>query len=79
MSMKAARIHAFGPPEVIFLDDIPKPVPAEGQVIGRSRQQELGHGMPGSGAVRALSRCGIGFGLRSVAWPEATGTGCGSG
>ncbi len=33
MSMKAARIHAFGPPEVIFLDDIPKPVPAEGQLI----------------------------------------------
>src|SRR5579872_6307859 len=31
--MRCARIHEFGPPEVIVIDDIPAPVPAATQVI----------------------------------------------
>ncbi len=33
--MKAARIHRFGPPEVIQLDDIPRPTPDSDQVLVR--------------------------------------------
>jgi NADPH:quinone reductase-like Zn-dependent oxidoreductase len=31
--MKAVRIHSFGPPEVIAVEDVPKPVPSAGEVI----------------------------------------------
>jgi NADPH:quinone reductase-like Zn-dependent oxidoreductase len=31
--MKAVRIHRFGPPEVITLEDLPKPVPGAGEVV----------------------------------------------
>lgn len=34
-AMRAARIHRFGPPEVIVLDDLPRPVPDPGQVLVR--------------------------------------------
>jgi NADPH:quinone reductase-like Zn-dependent oxidoreductase len=33
--MKAARIHKFGGPEVIVIDDVPVPVPASGEVLVR--------------------------------------------
>jgi len=33
--MKAARIHKFGGPEVIVIDDVPVPVPAPGEVLVR--------------------------------------------
>jgi NADPH:quinone reductase-like Zn-dependent oxidoreductase len=33
--MKAARIHKFGPPDVIVIDDIPRPAPKEGEVVIR--------------------------------------------
>ncbi len=33
--MKAARIHRFGPPDVIVIDDVPKPRPGLGQVLVR--------------------------------------------
>src|SRR3954465_14834395 len=33
--MKAARIHRFGSPEVIDVDDIPRPSPAAGEVLVR--------------------------------------------
>src|ERR1051326_1608339 len=33
--MKAARIHNFGGPEVIVLEDVPRPVPATGEVLVR--------------------------------------------
>jgi len=33
--MKAARIHRFGPPEVIVVEDIPRPSPATGEVLVR--------------------------------------------
>src|SRR5918911_2692894 len=33
--MKAARIHRFGPPDVIVVDDIPRPSPAPGEVLVR--------------------------------------------
>jgi NADPH:quinone reductase-like Zn-dependent oxidoreductase len=31
--MKAVRIHSFGPPEVIVIEDVPDPVPNAGEVI----------------------------------------------
>lgn len=33
--MKAARIHSFGPPEVIVLDDVPRPTPNSDEVLIR--------------------------------------------
>lgn len=33
--MKAARIHRFGPPDVIELDDVPRPSPDPDQVLVR--------------------------------------------
>ncbi len=33
--MKAAAIHRFGPPDVIALDDLPRPTPDPGQVLIR--------------------------------------------
>jgi len=31
--MKAARIHRFGPPDVIVIDDVPRPTPKDGEVV----------------------------------------------
>jgi len=31
--MKAARIHTFGPPSVIVVEDLPQPTPARGEVL----------------------------------------------
>jgi len=31
--MKAVRVHRFGPPEVISVEDVPKPEPGEGEVV----------------------------------------------
>jgi NADPH:quinone reductase-like Zn-dependent oxidoreductase len=33
--MKAARIHSFGGPEVIVVEDVPRPVPASGELLVR--------------------------------------------
>jgi NADPH:quinone reductase-like Zn-dependent oxidoreductase len=33
--VKAVRIHRFGPPEVIVIDDVPLPSPGEGEVLVR--------------------------------------------
>jgi NADPH:quinone reductase-like Zn-dependent oxidoreductase len=33
--MKAVRIHRFGPPEVVVVEDIPKPSPGKGEVLVR--------------------------------------------
>jgi NADPH:quinone reductase-like Zn-dependent oxidoreductase len=33
--MKAARIHTFGPPSVIVIDDLPRPAPGHGEVLVR--------------------------------------------
>lgn len=33
--MKAARIHRFGPPEVIVIDEMPLPTPGDGEVLVR--------------------------------------------
>lgn len=33
--MKAARIHRFGPPDVIVIDEIPQPTPGPGEVLVR--------------------------------------------
>jgi NADPH:quinone reductase-like Zn-dependent oxidoreductase len=33
--MKAARIHRFGPPDVILVEDVPRPRPATGEILVR--------------------------------------------
>ena len=40
--MKAARVHRFGGPEVIVLEDVPTPVPAAGEVLVRVRAAGVG-------------------------------------
>jgi len=40
--MKAARIHRFGPPEVIVIDDLPQPAPGEGCVSVRVANAGVG-------------------------------------
>ncbi len=31
--MRAARIHRFGPPSVIVIEDVPRPVPGDGEIL----------------------------------------------
>ena len=33
--MKAARIHLFGPPDVLIMEELPLPVPRKGEVLVR--------------------------------------------
>jgi NADPH:quinone reductase-like Zn-dependent oxidoreductase len=40
--MKAVRIHRFGSPEVISLDDVPKPGPGRGEVVVRVNAAGVG-------------------------------------
>ena len=40
--MKAVRIHRFGPPEVISVDDVPKPEPGNGEVVVRVKAAGIG-------------------------------------
>jgi len=40
--MKAVRIHRFGPPEVISLDDVPKPEPGNGEVVVQVKAAGVG-------------------------------------
>jgi NADPH:quinone reductase-like Zn-dependent oxidoreductase len=40
--MKAVRIHRFGSPEVICLDDVPKPEPGRGEVVVRVNAAGIG-------------------------------------
>ncbi len=39
---KACRVHRFGPPEVIILEDIERPVPGAGEVLVRVRAAGVG-------------------------------------
>jgi NADPH:quinone reductase-like Zn-dependent oxidoreductase len=41
-SMKANRIHRFGPPEVITFEDVERPVPGEGEVLVRVKAAGVG-------------------------------------
>jgi len=41
--MKAARIHSFGDPEVILIDEIPPPQPKENQVLLKVAASSLNH------------------------------------
>jgi len=47
--MRAARIHSFGSPEVIVLEEMPKPVPAAGEVLVRIKAAGVG---PWDGLIR---------------------------
>ena len=41
--MKAASIHRFGPPDVIVIDDLPRPTPGAGQLLVRVASAGVGH------------------------------------
>ncbi len=41
-SMKAARIHEFGPPSVIVIDEVPRPTPGRGEVLVRVKAAGVG-------------------------------------
>ena len=36
-TMKAVTLHAFGGPEVLKLEDVPRPMPREGELVIRVR------------------------------------------
>ena len=40
--MKAVRVHRFGPPEVITLEDVPKPEPNNGEVVVQVKAAGIG-------------------------------------
>ena len=40
--MKAVRVHKFGSPEVISIDDLPKPEPGKGEVVVRVKAAGIG-------------------------------------
>jgi NADPH:quinone reductase-like Zn-dependent oxidoreductase len=40
--MKAARIHEFGPPNVIVIDELPRSVPGQGEVLVRVKATGVG-------------------------------------
>jgi NADPH:quinone reductase-like Zn-dependent oxidoreductase len=40
--MRAARIHTFGPPSVIVIDEIPQPTPGQGEVVVRVNAAGVG-------------------------------------
>jgi len=40
--MKAVRVHRFGPPEVITLEDVPKPEPNNGEVVVEVKAAGIG-------------------------------------
>lgn len=42
ISSKACRVHRFGPPEVITLEDIPRPAPGHGEVLVRVKAAGVG-------------------------------------
>jgi NADPH:quinone reductase-like Zn-dependent oxidoreductase len=41
-TMKAARIHRFGPPQVLMVEDIPRPEPGAGEVLVRVHAAGVG-------------------------------------
>ena len=43
--MKAARIHGFGSPDVIAIDEVPMPTPNEGEILVRVAAAGGGPGM----------------------------------
>src|SRR6267142_4493676 len=40
--MKAVRVHSFGPPEAISLEDVPKPEPGDGEVVVQVKAAGVG-------------------------------------
>src|SRR5260221_11954559 len=60
--IKACRIHRFGLPEVITLEDINRPEPGESEVLVRVKAKRATTGLPqtgdrpGSGRERSTSR-----------------------
>jgi NADPH:quinone reductase-like Zn-dependent oxidoreductase len=53
--MKAARIHNFGPPDVVLMEDVPRPVPAGGEVLVRVVAAGVVRGMHSLEKERARS------------------------
>jgi hypothetical protein len=54
---KAARIHSYGAPDVINLEDVKVTMPAEGEVLVQVKAAGvLARGTPGSAPARACRR-----------------------
>ena len=49
-TMRAARVHRFGPPDAIVIERVPRPTPGEGQVLVRVAAAGVG---PWDGWIRA--------------------------
>jgi len=77
--MKAARIHRFGPPDVIVIDDLARPVPAANQVLVRVAGAGVGPWdaliREGTSAVHSPLPLTLGSDLSGVV--EAVGPGAG--
>jgi NADPH:quinone reductase-like Zn-dependent oxidoreductase len=41
--MRAARIHQFGPPSMIVIDELPRPIPGDGEILVRTAAAGVGH------------------------------------
>lgn len=59
MRGKACRIHRFGPPDVIVLEDVEAPAPGAGEVLVRVKAAGVGpwDAWYAPGAAHCRSRC----------------------
>jgi hypothetical protein len=55
-SMKAWRVHEFGPPEIMIFAMVPRPNPGPGEVLVKVSQQASAPGTDGSGRARVHCR-----------------------
>lgn len=78
--MKAARIHRFGPPDVIVIDDLPRPTPDAGEVLVRVTHAGVGPWdawiREGSSVVKPFLPLTLGSDLSGIV--EAVGPGVGT-
>jgi len=77
-SMKAWRVHEFGPPEAMIFETVPRPDPGPGEVLVKVHAAGVG---PWDGSIRAgrsalpqplLSRWALICPVKSLLWVPAT-------
>lgn len=77
--MKAIRIHAFGGPEVMQLDEVPTPVPAPDEILLKVYASSVNPAdyiirQGGNELLRPLLKLPMGLGLDAAGIVEATGS-----